>query len=137
MILLVVVPAIEGSLQSEALSFLKRLSTQGYTGAGYIMCSLDLLEARTIMVYPPLYSSTGGFYAVLGGNNILDVDLRLEGNDWFLEDSRPDDFPVLRLDSAQVSGGKRLIISATDMIHGIRSDSAAVVWAFSPVDRND
>ncbi len=130
-----VIPLSGGTLLSEAMSILERLSSQGYTGTGIITCSLNLLEPCTVMVYPPLYSSTGGFYAALGGNNILDLGLRLEGEDWFLEDTMPDDCPVLRLDSVQVSEGKRLIICAYDMIRGFRSDSAAVIWAFSPVDR--
>ncbi len=134
---MVVIPKSGGTLHSEALAFLERLSSQGYTGIGIIECRLNLLEPCTIMVYPPLNSSTGGFYATLGGNNILDLGLRLEGEDWFLEDSMPDDYPVLRLDSAQVSEGKRLIICVYDMIRGFRSDSVAVVWAFSPVDWND
>ncbi len=132
-----VIPSAGGTLRSEALSFLERLSSQGYTGAGIIGCSLNLLEPCTVMVYSPLNSSTGGFYAALGGNNILDLGLRLEGEDWFVEDTMPDDYPVLRLDSVQVSEGNRLIICAYDMIRGFRSDSASVVWAFSPVDRTD
>jgi hypothetical protein len=131
------IPSAEGSLHSEALSFLERLSSRGFTGTGIIVCKLNLLEPCTVMVYPPLSSSTEGFYAALGGNNILNLDLRLEGNDWFLEDSMPDDLPVIRLDSAQVSGGIRLIICAKDMIRSSRSDSTAIVWAFFPVDRNE
>ena len=130
-----VIPLSGGTLHSEALSILERLSSQGYTGAGTITWSLNLLEPCTLFVYPPLNSSTGGFYAALGGNNILDLGLRLEGEDWFLEDTMPDDCPVLRLDSVQVSEGKRLIVCAYDMIRGFRSDSGAVIWAFSPVDR--
>jgi len=136
-ILVVTVPLSGGKLHSEALSVLERLSSQGYTGTGIITCRLNLFEPCTVMVYPPLNSSTGGFYAALGGNNLLDLGLRLEGEGWFLEDTMPDDCPVLRLDSAQVSEGKRLIICAYDMIRGFRSDSVAVVWAFSPVDRTD
>jgi len=136
-VLVAAIPSAGGSLHSEALSFLERLSSQGYTGIGIICCRLNLLEPCTVMVYPPLYSSNGGFYAVLGGNNILDLGLRLEGEGWFMEDTMPDDCPVLRLDSVQVSDGKRLIICAYDMIRGFRSDSVEVVWAFSPVDRNE
>ena len=136
-ILVAAIPSAGGTLHSEALSFLERLSSQGYTGSGIIGRRLNLLEPCTVMVYPPLNSSIEGFYAALGGNNILDLGLRLEGEDWFLEDSMPDDYPVLRLDSVQISDGKRLIICAYDMIRGYRSDSVAVVWAFSPVDRND
>lgn len=136
-ILLSAISSAGGTLHSEALAFLERLSSQGYTGIGIIDCRLNLLEPCTIMVYPPLNSSTGGFYAAMGGNNILDLGLRLEGEYWFIEDTLPDDYPVLRLDSAQVSEGKCLIICALDMIRGFRSDSVAVVWAFSPVDRSD
>lgn len=136
-ILATVIPVSGGTLHSEALSVLERLSSQGYTGSGIIVFSLNLLEPCTVMVYPPLNSSTGGFYAALGGNNIVDLGLRLEGEGWFLEDTMPDDCPVLRLDSIQVSEGKRLIICAYDMIRGFRSDSVAVIWAFSPVDRTD
>ncbi len=136
-ILLAVIPLSGDTLRSEALSVLERLSSQGYTGTGIILFSLNLLEPCTLMVYPPLNSSTGGFYAALGGNNIVDLSLRLEGEDWFSEDTMPDDCPVLRLDSVQVSDGKRLIICAYDMIRGFRSDSVAVIWAFSPVDRTD
>ncbi len=131
------IPLAAGTLRSEALSFLERLSSQGYTGTGIICCRLNQLEPCTIMVYPPLNSSTEGFYAALGGNNILDLGLRLEGENWFVEDTLPDDYPVLRLDSAQVSEGKRLIICAYDMIRGFQIDSVAVVWAFTPVDRSD
>ena len=134
-VLVAVIPLSGGTLYSEALSILERLSSQGYTGTGIITCCLNLLEPCTVMVYPPLNSSTGGFYAALGGNNITDLGLRLEGEDWFLVDTVPDDCPVLRLDSVQVSEGKRLIICAYDMIRGFRCDSAAVIWAFSPVDR--
>jgi hypothetical protein len=137
LLLLLPVAAAEASLHSEALLFLERLSSQGFTGIGILDCSLNLLEPCTLMVYPPLNSSDGGFYAALGGNNILDLGLRLEGDNWFLEDTMPDDYPVIRLDSAQVSEGKLLIVCAFDMIRGFRSDSVAVVWAFSPVDRNE
>jgi hypothetical protein len=136
-ILLAAIPLSGGTLLSEGLAVLERLSSQGYTGAGIIVCSLNLLEPCTLMVYPPLNSSNGGFYAALGGNNILDLGLRLEGEGLLLEDTMPDDCPVLRLDSVQVSEGKRLIICAYDMIRGFRSDSVAVIWAFSPVDRTD
>lgn len=131
------IPSVGSSLHSEALSFLERLSSRGYSGTGILDCKLDLLEPCTVMVYPPLNSSTEGFYVALGGNNILNLGLRLEGDGWFLEDTMPDDYPVLCLDSLQVSGGKRLILCAYDMIRGFRSDSAVVVWAFFPVDRND
>lgn len=123
------------SLYSEAVSFLVRLSSQGYTGSGIMDIELPLLVPCTLSVYPPSRTS-GGFYIGMGGNNILNLDLRLEGEEWFIEDSMPDDLPVLRLDSTEVAEGNRLIICATDMIRGCRTDSAMVIWAFLPVDRN-
>ncbi len=97
---------------------------------------LDLMEPCTVSVYPPEGTCSDGYYAALGGNNILDLGLRLEGDGWFLEDSLPDDVPVFRVDSAEIAGGRRLIVCAWDMIRGFRADSAVVIWAFAPVDRN-
>lgn len=128
------ISAAEG-LYSEAVSFLVRLSSQGYTGSGIMALELSLLVPCTLFVYPPSHSS-GGFYIGMGGNNILNLSLRLEGEEWFKEDSMPDDLPVLRLDSTEVAEGNRLIICATDMIRGSRTDSATVIWAFLPVDLN-
>ncbi len=136
-LLLMTVQSSGSTLHSEGLSLLDRLSSQGYSGTAIYDCILNLLEPCTVMVYPPLNSATGGYVAGLGGNNILDLGLRLEGENWFIEDTMPDDYPVLRLDSVQVSGGIRLIICAYDMIRGARTDSVTVVWAFSPVDRNE
>ncbi len=123
------------SLYSEAVSFLVRLSSHGYTGSGIIPLELSLLVPCTLSVYPPSHSAEG-FYIGMGGNNILNLGLRLEGEEWFLEDSMPDDLPVLRLDSTEAAKGNRLIICATDMIRGCRMDSVMVIWAFLPVDRN-
>ncbi len=128
------IPAAE-SLYSEAVSFLLRLSSQGYTGSGIMNLELSLLVPCTLSVYPPSRSA-GGFYMGMGGNNILNLGLRLEGEDWFIEDSMPDDLPVLRLNPTEVAEGNRLIICATDMIRGCRTDSAVVIWAFLPVYRN-
>lgn len=125
-----------GSLHSEAQEVLERLMAQGYSGAGIIELKLELMEPCTLSLYPPL-GSGGGFYIGLGGNNILDLGLRLCGGDWIVEDSMPDDYPVLRVDSAEVAGGDYLIICASEMIRGFLSDSAIVLWAFSPVDRYD
>lgn len=136
LVLAIMVTAAGGTLNSEALALIERLYSQGYTGTGIYRCSLELLESCTLSVYPPEDSISEGFYAGLGGNNILDLGLRLEGRDWFIEDSMPDDYPVLRLDSLQVSQGVRLIITAQDMIRGARRDSVVVIWAFSPVDRS-
>jgi len=135
--LLLVIPVTGESLHSEAVSFLQRLTSRGYTGTGIIDLKLDLLEPCTVIVYSPVDSSTGGFYAALGGNNILDLCLRVEGDGWFIEDSMPDDLPVLSLDSAQVLSANRLIIRADDMIRGFLSDSTVIIWAFTPVDRNN
>lgn len=123
------------NLHSEAESFLARLSSQGYTGRVIAPLELSLLEPCTLSIYPPSRSN-GGFFIGLGGNNTLDLGLRLEGEDWFIEDSMPDDIPVLRADSSEVTEANRLIIQALDMIRGCRIDSAMVIWAFSPVDRS-
>ena len=126
---------IAEGLHSEAVSFLMRLSSQGYTGSGIVCLELSLLVPCTLSVYPPSHSA-GGFYIGMGGNNILNLGLRLEGEEWFIEDSMPDDLPVLRLNSIEVAEGNRLIVCVTDMIRGCRIDSVAVIWAFLPVDRN-
>jgi len=125
-----------GSLHSEAMDFLERLYSRGYSSVALAGLTLDLLEPCTLALYPPEEGCFEGYYAAMGGNNILDLGLRLEGEDWFLEDSFPDDVPVIRVDSAEVAGGRRLIVCAEDMIRGFRTDSAVVVWAYSPVDRN-
>lgn len=97
---------------------------------------LNLLEPCTVNVFPPVHSAYEGFYVGLGGNNILDLGLRLEGEEWFLEDGKMDDCPVLVVDSSQIASGKKLVICAEDMIRGARRDSAVVIWAFAPVDRD-
>ncbi|MBN2585758.1 MAG: hypothetical protein JXA64_06920 [Candidatus Fermentibacteraceae bacterium] len=125
-----------GTLHSEAVSLLERLSSQGYTCVALADMRLDLLEPCTVSVYPPEGTCSDGYYAALGGNNILDLGLRLEGEGWFLEDSLPDDIPVLRVDSAEIAGSRRLIVCAWDMIRGFRTDSTVVIWAFAPVDPN-
>ncbi len=137
LVLFLIIPAAGESLHSEAASFLQRLTSRGYTGTGIIDLELNLLEPCTVIVYSPVDSSTGGFYAALGGNNILDLYLRVEGENWFIEDSMPDDLPVLSLDSVQVLTADRLIIRADDMIRGFLSDSATIIRAFVPVDRNN
>jgi hypothetical protein len=124
------------SLRSDAESFLARLRSHDYTCVAVKMLQLQLMEPCTLSLFPPAGACTGGYYAALGGNNILDLDLRLEGSGWWLQDSLPDDIPVLQVDSAQIQDGRRLIVCAMDMLRGARVDSVAVLWAYAPVDRN-
>jgi hypothetical protein len=133
-ILLLAVPPLHAfSLRTEALAFLSRLSAQGYPGTGMTLLELNLMEPCTVSIYPPA-GSPPGFVIGMGGNDMLDMDLRLEGNGWSLEDSLPDDLPVLRLDSAAASGTIYAIVCVRDMIRGSMADSAAVIWAFAPVE---
>lgn len=125
-----------GGLHREATVFLERLYSQGHTCVAMKGLELYLMEPCTLSVYPPEKSCGEGFYAALGGNNILDLGLRLEGDGWFIEDSLPDDVPVLRVDHVQIAEGRRLIVTAHDMIRGAAADSVMVIWAFSPVDRH-
>jgi len=104
--------------------------------AAMLELELGLMEPCTLLLFPPEGTCSGGYYAGLGGNNILDLYLRLEGEGWFLEDTFPDDVPVLRVDSTALAEGRRLIVCAMDMIRGATADSAVVVWAYAPVDRN-
>lgn len=129
-------PAWGSGLHWEATAFLERLYSQGHTCVAMKGFELNLMEPCTVAVYPPEKSCGEGFYAALGGNNILDLGLRLEGDGWFIEDSLPDDIPVLRVDHVQIAEGRRLIVTARDMIRGAVTDSVMVIWAFSPVDRN-
>ncbi len=124
------------SLRSEAEDFLATLAARGYTGTGLAILELTLLEPCTLAVYPPSASSEG-FVIGMGGNNTFDLNLRLEGEGWFREDSLPDDLPVIRVDSATAGQGLYVIVCARDMIRGARSDSTAVMWAFYPVDPED
>jgi hypothetical protein len=128
--------SMAGTLRSEAESFLERLYSQGYTHIALMGLEVGLMEPCTVNVYSPQGACSDGFYAALGGNNILDLGLRLEGNGWWLEDRMPDDIPVIHVDSIQISGSRRLIICANDMLRGFRTDSVFVVWALLPVDRN-
>ncbi|MFO8184621.1 MAG: hypothetical protein R6U39_10695 [Candidatus Aegiribacteria sp.] len=123
-------------LHSEATAFLERLYSQGHTCVAMKGLELNLMEPCTVAVYPPEKTCGEGIYAALGGNNILDLGLRLEGDGWFIEDSLPDDVPVLRVDHVQIADGRRLIVTARDMIRGAMTDSVTVIWAFSPVDRH-
>lgn len=123
-------------LHSEATAFLERLYSQGHTCVAMKGLELNLMEPCTVAVYPPEKTCGEGFYAALGGNNILNLGLRLEGEDWFIQDSLPDDVPVLRVDHVQIAEGRRLIVTARDMIRGAMTDSVMVIWAFSPVDRH-
>jgi hypothetical protein len=133
-VLLLAVPlAHASSLQAEALAFLSRLSAQGYPGTGMRLLELSLLEPCTLSIYPPA-GSPAGFVIGMGGNNMLDMHLRLEGEGWSMDDSLPDDLPVLRVDSGEVSGNIYAIVCARDMIRGRMADSAAVIWAFTPVE---
>jgi hypothetical protein len=133
-ILFLAVPQLHAfSLRSEALAFLSRLSAQGYPGTGMTLLELNLMEPCTVSIYPPA-GSPPGFVIGMGGNNMLDMHLRLEGNGWSLDDSLPDDLPVLRLDSAEASGIIYAIVCVRDMIRGSMTDSAAVIWAFAPVE---
>ena len=124
------------SLRSEAEDFLSGLAARGYTGTGLTVLELGLLEPCTLAIYPPA-ASGGGFVVGMGGNNTLDLHLRLEGDGWFREDSLPDDLPVIRVDSAAAAGGLYVIACARDMTGGSRTDSTAVMWAFSTVDPED
>lgn len=118
------------------MAFLQRLASRGYSFVAMQELDLELLEPCTLLVFPPVGTCSGGYYAGLGGNNIYDLHLRLEGEGWFLEDTFPDDMPVLRVDSTELEDGLRLIVCARDMIRGAIRDSAVVIWAFAPVDRN-
>lgn len=135
-LLLLASSALAGDLRREAEDFLARLSSRGYTMVAMRQLELELMEPCTLRLFPPEGTCAEGYYAGLGGNNILDLYLRLEGEGWFLEDTFPDDVPVLRVDSAALAGGGRLIVCALDMIRGATVDSAVVVWAYEPVDRN-
>lgn len=129
-------PAGGSDLHREATAFLERLYSRGHTCVAMKGFELNLMEPCTMAVYPPEKSCGEGFYAALGGNNILDLGLRLEGDGWFIEDSLPDDVPVLGVDHVQIAEGRRLIVTARDMIRGALVDSVVVIWAFSPVDRH-
>lgn len=130
-LLLAPLPLLAASLQSEAVAFLGRLSAQGYPGTGMMMLELELMEPCTVSIYPPA-GSPGGFVIGMGGRDVLDLHLRLEGDGWDLEDSLPDDLPVLRVDSTVASGSIYAMVSVRDMIRGSMADSAAVIWAFAP-----
>jgi len=124
-----------GGLRDEALAFLERLSAQGYPGTGMRLEELTLLEPCTLSIYPPA-GSPAGFVIGMGGDDVLDLHLRLECGDWSAEDTLPDDLPVLEVDPGGMgmSGSLYAIVCARDMIRGSMADSVAVIWAFAPPD---
>lgn len=135
LLILVALLAVSGStLSEEAGAFMERLAAQGFPGTGIVLMELKLLEPCTLAIYPPA-GSPAGFVIGMGGNNLLDLYLRLEGDGWVLEDSLPDDLPVLKVDSSMIAGSIMYVtVCARDMIRGCMADSAVVIWAFAPVD---
>lgn len=133
LILVFLLPASGSTLSDEAGAFMERLAAQGFPGTGIVRMELNLLEPYTLTIYPP-EGSPAGFVIGMGGNNLLDLHLSLEGDGWVLEDSLLDDLPVLKVDSSMTAGSMYVTVCARDMIRGCMTDSAVVIWAFAPVD---
>ena len=83
-VLLILVALLQASgttLSEEAGAFMDRLAAQGFPGTGIVRMELNLLEPHTLTIYPP-EGSPAGFVIGMGGNNLLDLHLRLEGDGW-------------------------------------------------------
>ena len=127
-------PAWSG-LHTEAMSFLDRLRSRGYTAQAIQELELHLLEPCTLRLFLPESLAVAGVFAAMGGTDILDLHLKLEGDGWLVEDTFPDDMPVLKVDSSRISDASFLVVCARDMLRGASTDSAVVLWALKTVDR--
>ncbi|MDM7992281.1 MAG: hypothetical protein QUS11_03110 [Candidatus Fermentibacter sp.] len=125
--------AASSDLGAEALVFLDRLASTGYGGIFMAPLEVSILEPCTLdVMMNPL--ADRGFFMAIGGENVLDLSLVVEGNGWSVSDSFPDDFPVLELDAPLAATVRRMIVCATDMIHNADRDSVVVMYAVSVVD---
>jgi|WetSurMetagenome_2_1015567.scaffolds.fasta_scaffold02311_8 hypothetical protein len=122
------------SLVDEGTVLLQRLASQGYPAVFLAKVPVDYLRPCTLQVYLP-GTAGGGFFIGMGGTEVLDLALTLEGPDWVLAESSPDDLPVLRVTAEQSSTVIRAILLAGDMLHESVSDSALFMYALERVDR--
>ncbi len=112
---------------------LQRLSSLGYEAIAMRTLEMGLLDPCTLWLYAP-GNTGGGFLIGMGGSDVLDLRLRAEGDGWFLEDTMPDDLPVIELDAWQARTLRRVILTVTDMLRSAPSDSALFMYALAPVD---
>lgn len=120
-------------LEEEGLQFLQRLSSMGYEAVAMRTLELRMLDPCTLQIYAP-GNTGGGFLVGMGGRDVLDLRLRVEGDGWALEDTLPDDLPVIELDARQARTIRRVILTVMDMLRSTPSDSVLFMYALAPVD---
>jgi hypothetical protein len=130
--ILSVAPAAADLMDSGA-ELIQRLVAQGYESVLMKPVILEMLQPCTLSVYTP-WNSGGGFFVGVGGRHVLDLYLRVEGDSWMIEDTLPDDLPVIELSAGEVHEVRRVILEAMDMTGGATTDSALFFYALSQVD---
>jgi hypothetical protein len=120
-----------GGLSGEVEEFLNYQARQGLEVQAVQMLELDLMSPCTLAV-PPFRRGLSGYLTGFGGNHTLDLWISIADSTRVLDDTLPDDVPVLRLDAGRLGKAGVVVLEARDMTHGAVADSAAVMWLLSP-----
>src|SRR6056297_1760259 len=115
-----------GGLSADVEDFLDYQARQGLDIQAVQLLELELMRPCTLAI-PPLRRGLSGYLAGFGGNHTLDLWISIADSTWVLDDTLPDDVPVLRLGAGRLSEAESMVLEARDMTHGAAVDSAAVM----------
>ncbi len=119
------------SLSEEVDTFLDAYRFNGYTYQWSKSLYLPVGEPLTVFIYPG--NNLEGVLCGVGGKDLLDLHLELQGGGLNIIDGERDDLPVLRFATGDETVAYKVTVTALDMIHGATADSAYIFFALKPV----
>ncbi len=119
------------SLSEEVDTFLDAYRFNGYTFQWSRGLYLPVGEPLTVFIYPG--NNLEGVLCGVGGPNLLDLQLELQGGELNIIDEERDDLPVLRFATGAETVAYKVTVTALDMLHGASADSAYIFLALKPV----
>lgn len=113
----------------QAGTFLERLVDSGYEAVRIVELEARLLEPCTLTVYPR-GDVIEAYFAAMGGDHVLDLEMVIHGEGWIARDTLPDDLPIVLLDSTMVSSVRFVELTILDTTHHARSETVSFITAF-------